>query len=79
MNNNKLNKEIIDILDNVIYWETCPEDYKVRIEAIRKQLTLTDRNFSEGRVEVCLICKKLPQSAGSEYCGECIDNGEYIK
>ena len=42
MTNTELNKEIIDILDNVIYWETCPKNYKVRIEAIKKQLTLTD-------------------------------------
>jgi|TARA_R110000744_G_scaffold327996_1_gene433702 hypothetical protein len=42
MTNTELNKEIIDILDNVMYWETCPKNYKVRIEAIKKQLTLTD-------------------------------------
>jgi hypothetical protein len=42
MSNTELNKEILDILDNVIYWETCPKDYKVRIKAIKKQLTLTD-------------------------------------
>ncbi len=42
MSNTELNKEILDILDNVTYWETCPKDYKVRIKAIKKQLTLTD-------------------------------------
>ena len=42
MTKEELNKEIIDILDNVMYWETCPENYKARIEAIIKQLTLTD-------------------------------------
>jgi hypothetical protein len=36
----ELKKEIIDILDNVIYWETCPEDYKTRINAIKQQLTI---------------------------------------
>jgi hypothetical protein len=36
--NEELKKEIIDILDNVSYWETCPEDYKTRIEAIKQQL-----------------------------------------
>jgi hypothetical protein len=40
MTNTELNKEIIDILDNVMYWETCPKNYKVRIEAIKKQLTI---------------------------------------
>lgn len=38
----ELKKEILDILDNVYYWETCPKDYKVRIKAIKEQLTLTD-------------------------------------
>ena len=38
MTKEELNKEIIDILDNVMYWETCPENYKARIEAIIKQL-----------------------------------------
>ena len=42
MSNTELNKEILDILDNVIYWETCQKDYKVRIKAIKEQLTLTD-------------------------------------
>ena len=26
-------EEIINILDNVRYWETCPDDYKVVIES----------------------------------------------
>jgi hypothetical protein len=38
--NEELKKEIIDILDNVSYWETCPEDYKPRIEAIKQQLII---------------------------------------
>jgi hypothetical protein len=38
--NEELKKEIIDILDNVSYWETCPEDYKTRIEAIKQQLII---------------------------------------
>ena len=41
MTKEELNKEIIDILDNVMYWETCPENYKTRIEAIIKKLTLS--------------------------------------
>jgi hypothetical protein len=38
--NEELKKEIIDILDNVSYWETCPEDYKARIESIKQQLII---------------------------------------
>lgn len=30
-------EEIINILDNVRYWETCPDDYKVIIESFLEQ------------------------------------------
>jgi len=30
------NKEIVDILDNVRYWETCPDEYKVIIDGFTK-------------------------------------------
>ena len=53
MTKEELNKEIIDILDNVMYWETCPENYKARIEAIIKQLTLIDVSDNDK----CSICK----------------------
>lgn len=31
-------KEIINILDNVYYWESCPQEYNDRIDAIKKHL-----------------------------------------
>jgi hypothetical protein len=34
---NKYSEEIIDILDNVRYWETCPDEYKVIIEKFIEQ------------------------------------------
>jgi len=42
---------------------------------IRKQQC----NIHDVSVEFCVYCKKEPQSAGSEYCGKCIDDGNYIK
>ena len=30
--------EILDILDNVLYWETCPDDYKIRIQRVKQAL-----------------------------------------
>ncbi len=30
-------EEIVDILDNVRYWETCPDKYKIIIEEWLKQ------------------------------------------
>ena len=53
MTKEELNKEIIDILDNVMYWETCPEDYKVRVEAIIKQLILIDVSDNDK----CSMCE----------------------
>ena len=63
MRNTELNKEILDILDNVIYWETCPKDYKVRIKAIKEQLTLTD--VSQQRELLITFCKWYNQAIPS--------------
>ena len=30
--------EILDILDNVTYWDSCPQEHKERISAIKKAL-----------------------------------------
>ena len=38
----ELKKEILEILDNVYYWETCPQEYNDRIDAVKKQLTIPD-------------------------------------
>jgi hypothetical protein len=27
----------------------------------------------------CIYCGKQPKSTGSDYCGECIDNGNYLQ
>jgi cellobiose-specific phosphotransferase system component IIC len=32
----ELKKEILNILDNVYYWETCPQEYNDRIDAVKK-------------------------------------------
>lgn len=47
----ELKKEIMDILDNVSYWETCPEDYKVRIKAISEQLIIADVVVNEADID----------------------------
>ena len=36
----ELKKEILNILDNVYYWETCPQEYNDRIDAVKKQCTI---------------------------------------
>ena len=70
MTNKELNKEIIDILDNVMYWETCPENYKARIEAIIKQLTLTDVVKSLPQDNYCQICN-LPTDGEKCFSKRC--------
>ena len=34
----KLINDIINILDNVYYWETCPQEYNDKIDVIKKEL-----------------------------------------
>ena len=34
----ELTKEIKEILENVVYWETCPKDYKDKINAYLKSV-----------------------------------------
>jgi hypothetical protein len=70
MTKEELNKEIIDILDNVMYWETCPENYKARIEAIIKQLTLTDVVKSLPQDNYCQICN-LPTDGEKCFSKRC--------
>ena len=36
--NTKLKGEILDILNNICYWDTCPQEYKDRIVIINAQL-----------------------------------------
>ena len=51
----EIKAEILDILDNVTYWNLLlPEDYKGRIETIKKYLN------KEVSLWVCLIDKQPP-------------------
>lgn len=34
----KLINDIVNILDNVYYWETCPQEYNDKIDTIKKEL-----------------------------------------
>jgi hypothetical protein len=43
----ELKKEILNILDNVYYWETCPQEYNDRIDVVKKQLILTSVSKSD--------------------------------
>tara|TARA_R110000751_G_scaffold200391_1_gene305228 strand:+ start:229 stop:459 length:231 start_codon:yes stop_codon:yes gene_type:complete len=56
----ELKKEILDILDNVYYWETCPQEYNDRIDAVKKKLTLTDVSNCpfEAYAVFCIECDR---------------------
>ena len=61
-----INKEIIDLLNNVSYWETCPESYKVRIEAVKKALIIT----AVSHRRKLLIAYELNVFKGKEQCSQ---------
>lgn len=44
-----MNKDILKILDNVRYWETCPDDYKKTIEQFLSD-TNQDLQLQQGGV-----------------------------
>jgi len=69
----KQKDEIIDILENLPYWDTCPQDYKDKIPALVKALSKVNNsvlddvsccecsdNFSTPEVELnkCFSCGK---------------------
>jgi hypothetical protein len=37
----EIKKEITEILDNIIYWDGCPDSYKKRIPELIKELETT--------------------------------------
>lgn len=59
----KLINDIINILDNVYYWETCPQEYNDKIDVIKKELEseLKKLRVTDVSVSVCEF--------GCEKCG----------
>jgi len=47
-----LMKDAMEMLDNVLYWETCPEDYKERICKLKKALEQEPHPSSVHRLTV---------------------------
>lgn len=48
----KLINDIINILDNVYYWETCPQEYNDKIDVIKKELESELKKLRVGDVSV---------------------------
>ncbi len=41
------NEDITDILENILYWETCPDEYKERIEKHLEKQRIAHRKEGE--------------------------------
>ena len=73
----KQKDEIIDILENLPYWDTCPQDYKDKIPALVKALSkvnnsvLDDVSISEAKV--CHHCgsKAIINFGIAKKCSDC--------
>ena len=48
--------------------------WKLLFEKVKYRYCMCDKN-----TDLCIFCKNELQSAGSEYCGKCINNGNYFK
>ena len=66
----ELKKEILDILDNVYYWDTCPQEYNDRIDVVKKQLTVPVV------MQSCDTCKHL---SNCRFWQEAPNNGATCK
>ena len=59
-----MNKELIealDMLNNIKYWDTCPQEYKDRIEALQKAKQQPTKNAEEFYKEWTSICRVYPK------------------
>lgn len=55
-----MNKRIIEILDNVRYWDTCPDDYKKDIESYLLLLEPGDNKIiTNGVYDALLISEPI--------------------
>lgn len=73
----KQKDEIIDILENLPYWDTCPQDYKDRIPELVKALNQVNNGVLDDVSELLApkevkSCMKADLKCGEvckEHCG----------
>ena len=59
MTNEELKRELLEMLNNVYFWDTCPQEYKDRIDAINESLTKPVVVDEEPKLNVlCSSCSK---------------------
>lgn len=57
-----MTKEILEILENVMYWETCPDDYKEKIKAY------LNTKPSAGENDVLHIVSRCASQVPTNWC-----------
>ena len=69
----ELTKDIKEILENVVYWETCPKDYKDKINAYLKSENESEA-LSIHTVSQCdeKICWWRDRNSKYDECDHCI-------
>tara|TARA_R110001632_G_scaffold199654_1_gene322183 strand:- start:11 stop:238 length:228 start_codon:yes stop_codon:yes gene_type:complete len=69
----KQKDEIIDILENLPYWDTCPQDYKDRIPELLKALSKVNNGVLDDVIK-CDNCGEeilYDKEYKSSFCAKC--------
>jgi len=76
-----MEKRILEILDNVRYWETCPDDYKKDIETfLDEQKQALRKNYVVEQSEQFFCCVVVNgQSKCEKQCQFCKDWVDDVK
>jgi hypothetical protein len=74
-----MTKRILEILDNVRYWDTCPDEYKKDIETFLETQNQALRIHDVGRSEQ--LCGNLDQNLNCKnMClTHCVDGNKFWK
>ena len=70
----KIIEEITDILDNVTYWETCPEEYKQKIPVLIRALNMhykVSRSIGLDTKDIIMDVDKDDRNDGDITCDRC--------
>tara|TARA_R100000908_G_scaffold61910_1_gene40549 strand:- start:240 stop:479 length:240 start_codon:yes stop_codon:yes gene_type:complete len=67
----KQKDEIIDMLENLLYWDTCPQDYKDRIPELVKALSKVNNGVLDDVKECLHPFNKVVSGDEGDFCTEC--------
>ena len=84
-------KEVIEILEDLQYWDTCPQEYKDKIPKLVESLSLPvlsdciviqqeDSTHGKFTMQVCGNCKSGPITKYENFCPKCGNKiGKYCR